>query len=97
EIRVPDHSPSSDHRKGAGDQRKPEHAGVSSRETSDQDGDQRSGAKHFQSESIFGTYRELPGKRKTPRTLRRLSSGLEKSICAVEGRRKDAGVRAEFI
>ena len=45
----------------------------------------------------FGAHRELSGERTAAGKVRRLPSGLEEGVCAVEGRREDAGVRAEFV
>ena len=50
----------------------------------------------FKVKVAFGAHRELSGQRAAAGKVCRLSSGLEESVCAVEVRRKDAGVRAEF-
>jgi hypothetical protein len=51
----------------------------------------------FQSKGGFGAHGELSGKRTAARQVHRLPSGLEESVRALEERRKDAGVRAEFV
>ena len=63
----------------------------------DEDGNQASGAVDFQSESAFGPHCHLSGERAAARKVCRLSSRLEEGVCTLEGRREDAGIRAEFI
>src|SRR5271156_1994159 len=97
EIRIPDYSPSRDHRKRFGDQGKPEHAGLPGFAAGDQDGSEASGADDFQGEGIVRAHRRISWKRAAAGEVCRLPSGLEKSIRTVAGRREDAGVRAEFV
>src|ERR1700756_4367545 len=97
EIGLRNSSPSCDYRKGPGHQGEREHTRVPGGKAGDQDRDQGSGAVDFQSEGRFGAHRELPREGKAPRTFRGLPSGLEKGVRAVEDRREDAGVRAEFV
>src|ERR1700741_964611 len=97
EVGLRNSSPSGYYGKGPGHQGKREHARVPGGEAGDQDRDQGSGTVDFQSESRLGAHRELPREGTAPWTFRGLPSGLEEGVRAVEGRRKDAGVRAEFV
>src|SRR5580692_13060100 len=97
EIRIPDSSASGDYRERSCHQGKPEHAGFSSGDGGDQDGNQGSGAGDFQSESAFRSDRHLSGKRTAAGKVCRLPSRLEEGVRAAEGWREDAGVRAELV
>ena len=97
EIRIPDHSPSGDHRKRFGDQGKPEHAGLPGGSGSDEDGSEAGGADDFQSQSAFRPHGDVSGKRAAAREVCRLSTRLEEGVCTAAGGREDAGVRAEFV
>src|SRR5260370_20090321 len=96
EIRIPDHSASGDHRKRFGHQGEPEHAGLSGGAQSDQDGDQGSGAKHFQGESALRAHGDVSGKRTAAREVCRLPSRQAEGLRKAAKRRGNAGVRAEF-
>src|SRR5690348_7404419 len=89
EVRIPDHSPSGNYGKRFGHQGKPEHAGLSGGAQGDEDGNQRSGADHFQGESAFRTHRDLSGKGTAAWEICRVPSGLEESLRAIAVRRKD--------
>src|SRR4029077_3101291 len=90
-------SASGHHREGAGHQGKPEHAGLPGGAGGDENRDQGSPGKDFQGEGPVRAYRQLSGQGTPPGTVRGISSGLEKGICAVEGWREDARLRTEFV
>src|ERR1700678_3514453 len=97
EIRIPDYSPSRDHRERSGDQGKPEHAGLPGLAKSHQDRSEAGGAIDFQSKSSLRAHRDVPRKRAAPRQICRLPSGLEKSLRTASRRRKNAGGWSEFV
>src|ERR1700740_2557701 len=97
EVSLRNSSPPGDYGKGPGHQGEREHARVPGGEAGNQDRNQGSGAIDFQGEGGFGAHRQLSGKRAAPRPFRGLPSRLEEGVRAVEGRRKDAGVRAKSL